>query len=271
MKKKDGSVMTCLASSTDFFAEDDGLSGNQVIIRDITEEKKVMERLTRTREELRYLSAHLQSLREIEHNTLAREIHDVLGQLLTALKIDCSWLVKKVPDDSREVSARKEAILNLLDEAIDEVGRISARLRPGLLYDLGLCEAMEWQAGEFTRRTGIECGLECDLDDGLLDRDQSIALFRIFQEALTNIARHAGATVVSVSLACRGDDVELRVADNGGGIPDERIRDIRSYGLIGMRERAYSCHGELSMTSSPERGTTIFVSIPLKAPGGMYI
>ncbi len=271
MKKKDGTVIICLVNSKVFYDELQGYSGSQVILRDITEEKKNIELVTRTREELRYLSAHLQSLRERERSYIAREIHDVLGQLLTALKMDCTWLMKKIPDESPDVADRKESVLRLCDNTIDEVGRLSTELRPGLLYDLGLCEAVEWQAGEFMKRTGISCNLNCDLDGLNLLRDQSVALFRIFQESLTNIIRHADATEVNISLEKKGENIELAVHDNGKGITLDRIKDIRSYGLIGMRERAYSCSGEISITAPVEGGTRILVTIPVRPPQELYI
>ena len=267
-KKKDGSEMTCIASSTKFFDEVEDVSGYQVIVRDITEEKKNLDKLMKTRQELRFLSAHLQALREMERSNIAREIHDVLGQLLTALKMDCSWILKKVDDDGAEVKQKKETVLNLIDDTIDEVGRISSELRPGLLYDLGLCEALEWQASEFIKRTGIPCEIYCDIDDENLSDHQSIALFRIFQESLTNIIRHAEATEVEVSCVENDDRFELKILDNGKGIPEGKINDVQSFGLIGMRERAYSCDGEIAITNINTGGTLVFVSIP-RAPSDM--
>jgi signal transduction histidine kinase len=136
-------------------------------------------------------------------------------------------------------------------------------LRPGLLDDLGLSAAIEWQADEFENRTGIKCNVEVDPEEIVLGRDRSTAIFRIFQESLTNIARHANASIVNVTVKEKPDTLELKVRDNGQGVTEEEISDPKSFGLIGMRERVHSLGGYLSISGTPNEGTTIMVSIPL--------
>jgi len=152
---------------------------------------------------------------------------------------------------------------NLIDTTVQSVQRISSELRPGLLDDLGLSAAVEWQADEFQNRTGIQCETISDPEDIALDQALSTAIFRIFQEALTNIARHANATRVEVILKKKSGKVELTVRDDGKGITEKQISDARSFGLIGMRERVHSFRGDLTITGTSNEGTSVKVSIPL--------
>lgn len=172
--------------------------------------------------------------------------------MLTALKMELSLLVKKTPGNQKPT----------IDAAIDTVQRICQRLRPGLLDDLGLTAAMEWQAAEFERRTGIVCKASFRPSEIAFDRERSTMIFRIFQEALTNAARHSGATEVAASVREEAGGVTLRVSDNGRGITDEEIRSPQSIGLIGMRERALSLAGHMEIEGVPGQGTMLTVRIP---------
>ena len=242
-------------------------SGLSVFVKDITERKRAEEELEKSREQLRNLAIHLQSVREGERTAIAREIHDDLGQALTGLKMDVSWLAKKLPRDQEPLLDKTKAMTELTDATIKTVKRISTELRPGLLDDLGLIPAIEWQADEFQNRTGITCALSVNPADIVLDRDRSTALFRIFQETLTNVARHAHATKVRVSLKEKNGIVELKVGDNGKGITEEQISDPKSFGLMGIRERVHPWRGTVKIKGAPDKGTTVTVSIPVEKSG----
>jgi signal transduction histidine kinase len=231
---------------------------------EIGERKRAEDRLKASREQLRNLSTHLQSVREEERRGVAREIHDELGQALTTLKLDLSLLRDEVGSDATEANQRIGAMVQICDTTIKSVKRIITELRPRLLDDLGLTAAIEWQSEEFQRRTGIICKTSIIPNEILLEPERSTAIFRIFQETLTNIARHAGATKVDVLLRKVGENVTLEVRDNGCGISEEQIRDSRSFGLIGMRERAKYFGGALVMKGIPGSGTV--VTVTLEAP-----
>jgi len=230
-------------------------------VQDITERKIQEEKLRNSREQLRSLSAHLHSVREQERKSIAREIHDELGQALTALKMDISWLKKKYSEQGA-IAEKTESMLNLITSTIRTVKRISSELRPVVLDDLGLVAAIEWQAEEFQKRTGIECAVHFHPNDILLDRALSIAIFRIFQEALTNVMRHAEATRVNVSLEDRDGQITLRVEDNGKGITEEAISKPRSFGLIGIRERVLFFGGDVRINGESLKGTSVTITIP---------
>ena len=226
-------------------------------IQDRTEE------LVESREQLRNLLIHLQSVREAERTHIAREIHDEFGTILTALKIDLSWLEKKFTVEQESLKEKTRKSLDLINSAIKTVQKISSQLRPGILDHLGLAAAIEWEVKEFGNRTGVKWDLSIDMGERSLDRDLSTTVFRIFQETLTNIARHAEATGISVSLNEKDNCLILRVKDNGKGITEEELTNPRSYGLMGMRERVQSWDGNIMITGMENKGTTVTVSIPL--------
>lgn len=228
---------------------------------EIGERKRAEDRLKASREQLRNLSTHLQSVREEERQGVAREIHDELGQALTTLKLDLSLLRDEIGSDAKEAEGRIASMVQICDATIKSVKRIITELRPRLLDDLGLTAAIEWLSEEFQSRTGIVCKLSIHPSEILLDPERSTAIFRIFQETLTNVARHSGASRVDVLLRKAGENITLEVRDNGCGISDDQIRDSRSFGLIGMRERAKYFGGTLSMKGAPGSGTVVTVTL----------
>ncbi|MCJ7610689.1 MAG: sensor histidine kinase, partial [Candidatus Aminicenantes bacterium] len=234
---------------------------------DITERKRTEEALLASREELRSLSTRLQSLREEERTTLAREIHDELGQALTALNMDLSWLSNKLPQSQPPLLKKVESMSAVVAATMQTVKRLSSELRPGLLDDLGLVAAMQWQAEEFGKRTWIKMKISFLPEEMTVERDLSTAIFRIFQELLTNIARHAKATRVEVSLKRKAGALELRVKDNGRGIKKTEIANPRSLGLIGVRERALAFGGQVEFVGVPRQGTRVVVRLPERGKG----
>jgi two-component system sensor histidine kinase UhpB len=239
--------------------------GRDVILsinRDISERKLAQEALEESREQLRNLADHLQAAREEERMALARTIHDELGQVLTALKMDVSWLKKRLPSDSEASHVKAQIMLDLLDEAVNTVQRLSTELRPALLDDLGLAAAAEWYSRDFATRTGIECRLDLLEPELRLDRSRSTAVFRILQEALTNVARHAEATSVDIHLGFDDDAIVLSVRDNGQGIGKDQLKSSRSFGLLGMQERAAALGGEATVCCLADGGTQVVAKIP---------
>jgi len=234
------------------------------VIRDLTGRRQMDEALRTSREQLRNLSAYLQTAREQERTRIAREIHDELGQALTALKMDVSWLGKKLPPTEEALHTKIYIMTNLLETTIQTVQRISAELRPGLLDDLGLAAAIDWQAKQFQQRTGIECRFTQEPENIVLDRERSTVIFRILQEALTNVTRHAQATKVKISLSQNERKLKLKVRDNGKGISASQINDAKSFGLIGMRERVYPWKGKVKIKGLPQKGTVVSVSLPVE-------
>jgi PAS domain S-box-containing protein len=245
------------------------LPGGQIaayeIYLDITGRKRAEEELQRSFAQLRALAARLQSVREEERTRVAREIHDELGQALTAIKIDLAFLRRELPADQRQPLDRIQSLSKLADETIQSMRRISTELRPGILDDLGLVAAVEWAAKEFQARTGTKCRVSLPDADIAIDPERATALFRIFQETLTNVARHANATEVDVRLAKNNGDFSLEVRDNGEGIGEKQLSAGGSLGILGMRERALVFGGEVSIRGAPGEGTTVKVRIPKAA------
>jgi PAS domain S-box-containing protein len=233
--------------------------------QDITERKRADERLKSSNEKLRALAAHLQSVREEESISIAREIHDELGGALTGLKMDLSWLARRLPETLDEaVRQHLKSMSDYIDETIQKVRNISTGLRPSVLDDLGLAAAIEWQTREFQNRTEIKCEMISLQEEVALSPEKSTAVFRIFQEILTNIARHARATLVQISMKQDDGDLLLKVSDNGLGIAESDITDTTSLGILGMRERTVVFGGEVEINGEAGRGTTVMVRIPYK-------
>jgi signal transduction histidine kinase len=228
------------------------------------EREQSEERLRRSHDQLRALTGHLQFVREEERTRIAREVHDELGQALTGLKLDLSWLSGKF-HGARGLQHKLKTMSGQIDATIHTVRRIATELRPGVLDSLGLAAAIEWQGAEFQERTGIRCEVKIDVMEPIQGLDFSTACFRIFQETLTNIIRHAKATLVKVHLEQDDHELILTVQDNGRGITEREIVHARSIGLIGMKERAAQVGGEVFFFGLPERGTTVTMRVPLPA------
>jgi len=219
--------------------------------------------LEASRAQLLRLAHYERTAREEERSRLAREIHDELGQDLTGLKMDLAWLQKHTGPKQTDLLQKFKAMSDLVDTTIQSVRRIATELRPGILDDLGLLAAMEWQLQEFEKRTGIRCRFTSSLEQVALDADGTTVLFRILQETLTNVARHACATQVEVSLDQDQDTVSLRVQDNGRGIAKSEVDGSKSYGLLGMRERVRLRSGDFTIQGTPGQGTTVVIRLPL--------
>ena len=215
-------------------------------------------------DQLRALSNRLQAIREDERTGIAREIHDELGQALTALKIDLAWVHRRRGEDPA-VGVKLREMMQATDAVLESVRRISSELRPGVLDDLGLLAAIEWQAEEFQRRSGIPCEVRSALGDLQLDRDLATTVFRIFQEALTNVVRHASATRVDVTLGLERGKLRLAISDDGVGIPEIAPR-LGSLGLLGMSERARRLGGDCTIQRREGRGTVVSLIVPLRFP-----
>jgi len=225
------------------------------------------EQLRQSHQQLRALSVYLQSVREEERTRIAREVHDELGQALTGCKLDLSWIANRLPRDLKPLLDKTRQLSEHIDSTIQTVRRISSELRPGVLDYLGLAAALEWQANEFQNRTGIRCDVHASLREPVLAQELNTTLFRIFQETLTNIIRHAGATRVAVNLKEADGKILLQVRDNGRGISDAEQTSPGSMGLLGMRERAALLGGDFKITNPPRaRGTQVTVSIPVRHP-----
>jgi PAS domain S-box-containing protein len=257
--RPDGSIRRILDRGFPVHDDEGRLIYMTGIAEDITERKGAEET-----KRMRDLAAHLQSAREEERKRIAREIHDELGQVLTGLKLEVGWAAKRVLNDPSRVRNRLTQMHGMIDGAMAALRKITADLRPDAL-DLGLVNAIRWQADEFKRRASIVCTLELPEDDVGLDTERSTAMFRIFQEALTNVARHAGASAVRVSLSERSHQVVLEVADDGRGITGAQAANARSFGLLGMQERARLAGGTVTVTGEPGRGTTVTAQLPVSS------
>src|SRR5687768_15965591 len=219
------------------------------------------ERLRESEDKLRRLAAHLISVREEERAHIAREIHDELGQVLTGLKMEVTWLAKRLKD--KALIEKTDSMCDLIDSSVQTVRKIATGLRPEMLDDMGLVAAVGWQAKEFQKRTGIRCRAKLPAETKF-DIDVSTAMFRIFQEILTNVARHSRATRVDIELKLGEAEVSLDVVDNGVGIQDSELHARKSLGLLGMQERALLFGGDVAVNGSPGHGTRVSVSIPLR-------
>jgi PAS domain S-box-containing protein len=229
----------------------------------LTERKRAEEELRNSQEQLRELSRWTQSAIEEERKRIAREIHDVLGQELSLLQLELELVQDRLPKGEKDLQDQVKSMTGLIDSSIRSVQKISTDLRPTLLDNLGLGAAVEWAVKHFQKRAKIRCYVSVDPPDLKLDPERSTALFRILQEALTNIVRHARASRVKVRLEKQENAVMLKVHDNGKGIPLNRITDSKSVGLTGMRERVHPWSGSVVISGKPGKGTGVVVTIPL--------
>jgi PAS domain S-box-containing protein len=263
----DGRGITIEGDYICVYDSEDRLIGHFGIQRDVTLRRQEENEVLRSRQELRDLTARLQLVREEERTDIAREVHDELGQALTGLKIDLAWLKSRMADRP-SLAERVQSIIVRIDGAMDTVRRIATDLRPSVLDDLGLVAAVEWQCQEFERSTGITTQLEVQAAHPELEKSCATTVFRILQEALTNVVRHARATRVDVALRVSLEELTLAVRDNGDGISEAALSSPRSLGLIGIRERALAGGGDLMIRGVRGQGTTLALKIPLRGPEG---
>ncbi len=217
----------------------------------------------KTQKELRDLATHLQNVREEERTRIAREIHDELGQQLTGLKMEISWLNKKIKPENIEVSNKLKDALFLIDDTVKNVRRIATQLRPSMLDDLGLVSAMEWQSDEFQKRFNIKSDIATNLGNAKINAEKSTAIFRIFQESLTNVLRHSKATAVNTLLTIEDDLLVMSITDNGIGFNEKEINKKKSLGILGMKERTIMLGGSYQISSKENEGVMVLVKLPL--------
>jgi len=240
----------------------DGVRQFQVICNDITGRKQAEEEIIKSKKLVEDLHKHLTEIRENERALISREIHDQIGQSLTALKLDLNWMYKYVGTNPEAVM-KLDNMIELISNTIKDVQRISSDLRPGILDDLGLAAAIEWYSGEFEERTGIKCRLR--LDDSIFgDSQKNLVFFRVLQEALTNVIRHANASIVNIKLHQSKQGSTLTIKDNGIGMHLEKVESGNPLGLIGTRERIRQVGGTLYISSGIGQGTKLTIFIPSK-------
>ena len=243
-------------------------SENELLIRgsivDITERKKAAEEIRINSELLRELYSYSQNIREEERTYIAREIHDELGQQLTGLKMDLSWITRKLKSDDDAINEKLLGTLSLIDTTIKTVRKIATELRPSILDDLGLVAALEWQGEEFEKRSDIKVNFTSRLDETILQPDITTALFRIYQELLTNVARHAEAKIVNTFIYVDNDQLHLSVQDNGTGFDADDIISKKTLGLRGIKERTNLIGGIYEIKTKPGEGTFVLISVPLQ-------
>jgi PAS domain S-box-containing protein len=226
------------------------------------QQKQLYKKVQMQERQLRDLASYLQTARENERTSLARQVHDELGQSLTALKMDLSWLTKRIPGEQPALRAKAKAMSELIDQTVIRVRQIATQLRPGLLDHLGLVAAMEWQTQEFSERTDIFCELEIREKELLIEDEAATQLFRVFQEALTNVARHAQASRVKIKMFNERGMIILQIEDNGQGIQKNKVTSSKSLGLVGMRERIWALGGQFKIQGIKGKGTRLEVNIP---------
>ena len=268
----DGPTLWALRADGDEFPIEASISqaseGGQrlytVILRDVTRRKQYEDMLVRQQAELREISARVLEAREEEKTLLARELHDELGQQLTALKIDLAWLRERLPAADPALGAKLAHMTALVDQTVGSVRRISADLRPLMLDDLGLQDAAAWLVSEFAKHSGVACQLDAPLESALENVDQAVAItvYRVLQESLTNISRHARAKHAWVILGASGNWLQLEVEDDGQGIAEADLARPRSLGLKGMRERVLYLGGSVEVGRAPRGGTRVLVRVP---------
>jgi PAS domain S-box-containing protein len=239
---------------------------NHELRTEIAERQRAEEQLKTSLDQLRALTARLQSVREEERTSISREIHDELGQACTAIKMDLALIGRRLTKRQTPLRAKVDSAIQLVDSLIVTLRRIASELRPRTLDDLGLPAALESQAQEFESRTGIRCSVTLPQEPLHLDADRSTAIFRIYQESLTNVARHAHATRVEALLEMQDDRIIFQVIDNGSGFDPAEAKARKSLGLVGMQERALLLNGDLKIEGAPGAGTTLTLTIPLPRP-----
>jgi signal transduction histidine kinase len=262
-RRLDGSPMRIEGDYIVIYDESGRIAGHFGIQRDVTDRHLATEEIRASRQQLRALATRLQKVREEERTGISREIHDELGQALTGLKLDIAWMSHRLPRD-HDMRAQCVSVMERIDQTLNSVRRIATELRPSVLDQLGLEAALEWQGQEFGTRTGIEVEMQMCVDGAALPEELGSSAFRILQESLTNVARHAKATHVRIRFVQTPTLLTLEVIDNGIGLPPQRLDETTSLGIVGMRERALAVGGSLSITGIPFSGTTVLLSVPLR-------
>lgn len=261
-RKKNGQVFTVEIMA--HFIDYNNKIARLVVTNDITEKLKAEELLKQSHEELRNLASRLQDIREEERANMAREVHDVLGQQITCLKMDISWLSKTLTTEDSGIREKLSQTIQLLDQTATIVRKIAAELRPSILDDFGLIEALDWQGKEFEKRSGITVQFSSTVPPVVIGQNITIALFRIYQESLTNVARHASASLALVKIGLKDDELILTITDNGNGFDVRQIGEKKTLGILGMKERTLMIGGKYEITSIQGKGTTVTVIVPLE-------
>ena len=261
-RRLDGTPMRIEGDYMVLYDDSGRIAGHIGIQRDVTDRFLSTEQLEASRQQLRALASRLQKVREEERTEVAREIHDELGQALTGLKLDIAWMKNRLPRD-HEMMAQCLSMMTRIDQTSNAVRRIATALRPSVLDQLGLAAALEWQGNEFGARTGIQVEMEVSTDGSPVPEDLGSSTFRILQESLTNVTRHAKATRVTIRLEQTPTQLTLEVSDNGVGAPPECLDGTTSLGVVGMRERALACGGQFSISGRANGGTTVLLRVPL--------
>jgi PAS domain S-box-containing protein len=260
-QKKNGEII--IVELTSHFIDYNNRKARIVVINDITEKLKSEESLRQSHEELRNLASRLQDIREEERANMAREVHDVLGQQVTCIKMDFSWLSKRIDTNDPDIKEKIDETTRLLDHTATIVRKIASELRPSILDDFGLVEALEWQSREFEKRSGIEIQFTSSVPATVIPKNVTIALFRIYQESLTNVARHASATKAIVTFELKDNILTLTITDDGKGFDVSKIGQKKTLGLLGMRERTLMIGGKYKINSRPGNGTVVTVEVPV--------
>lgn len=258
----DGSIKTVQEKSKTFYDEKGNPKRVTGTVLDITEKKNAEENLKKSHQQLRDLSNKLQTIREEDKKRISREIHDELGQTLTAIKLDLTWIEKRINVSEPTVRDKVKSIYSHIEDSLETVRRVSTELRPQVLDVMGFCEALQWQAEKFTENTNIICKLNIEPEGIKLQPELSTDLFRIFQEALTNISRHSLANKVIINFVENKTGYVLSVMDDGVGIDKMRIDHSNSLGLLGIRERALIWKGRVEIKGVVGEGTRLIVEIP---------
>jgi len=261
-KKKSGQVIYVEIFRDDIIYE--GQPVRLVLANDISEKFKSEQKLKESYEELRTLASHLQDIREEERAVIAREIHDELGQQITGLKMDVSWIYKRLQTEDKAIHQKIKNILELLDETVKTIRKIATELRPSILDDLGLVDALQWYSLEFEKRYKIPVSFQTTVDELTLSKNVAIGLFRIYQESLTNVARHSGASFVKSKITVNNSVLELSIEDNGKGFDASFINKKKTLGLLGMKERTIMMGGTYVISSKPGEGAIVMISVPLQ-------
>jgi len=257
--RKDRSIILVEVTSHDILYQDK--HSRLILANDVTAKINAEQHLLASNEQLRKLSARMETLREEERKHIAREIHDELGQMITGLKMDIVWLQKNLPQSTPEIQSKLKDSTELINSSIKTVRKIATELRPSILDDLGLIAALEWLSSDFQKKTGLTCIFNNYAGELRLGMPVQTALFRIYQESLTNIMRHSNATLVNTSMSIDENFVTLKIQDNGKGFDTHQQKE--TLGLLGMKERASIINGTFTVSSTPEKGTIVSVNVPL--------